>query len=66
MVRTTSGSWDDNINGRVCVLGLSQYHVSMFYYDLLRVYFQDNKEMCYVNVDSSVSVNIDGLRDSPE
>jgi hypothetical protein len=40
--------------------------MSVFYYDLMRVYFQDNKEMCYVNVDSSVSVNIDGLCDSPE
>jgi hypothetical protein len=40
--------------------------MSMFYYDLMRVYFQDNKDVCYVNVDSSVSVNIDGLHDSPK
>jgi hypothetical protein len=38
----------------------------MFYYDLMGVYFQGNKELCYVNVDSSVSVNIDCLRDSPK
>lgn len=34
--------------------------------DLMRVYFQNNKEMCYVNVDSSLSVNIDDLHDNPK